>query len=234
MADEGRDGRVAVVLHVERQTLQRAVSSSVNRRRNTRHKLASRVAPPRRPRLRRAERPETIAAREAAMSDIGLEFPPWVSLAFLAAQYWFVLAPALLALAGIGWLGRGLPIALRYAAWSGSRPVRGAVRAVARADRWRRCRDCAPGGGESLASCDPRRGGDRRRPVLTGRRRACVRRYGASYLSAVALPRPTPVAGILARGSARADRRPRMVRRAGAGPGDRRLALPGRRSAVHA
>ena len=51
------------------------------------------------------------------MSDIGLEFPPWVALAFLAAQYWYVFAPAALALAGIGWFGRVLPIALRCAAW---------------------------------------------------------------------------------------------------------------------
>ncbi len=52
------------------------------------------------------------------MSDIGLEFPPWVSLAFLGAEYWYALAPAILALAGIGWFGRALPMALRYAAWS--------------------------------------------------------------------------------------------------------------------
>ena len=52
------------------------------------------------------------------MSDIGLEFPPWVSLAFLGAQYWYALAPAVLALVGIGWFGRALPIALRYVAWS--------------------------------------------------------------------------------------------------------------------
>lgn len=51
------------------------------------------------------------------MSDIGLEFPPWVSLAFLGAQYWCALAPAVLALVGIGWFGRALPMALRYAAW---------------------------------------------------------------------------------------------------------------------
>jgi hypothetical protein len=52
------------------------------------------------------------------VSDIGLEFPPWVSLAFLGAQYWYLLAPAMLALVGIGWFGRTLPMALRYAAWS--------------------------------------------------------------------------------------------------------------------
>jgi hypothetical protein len=51
------------------------------------------------------------------MSDIGLEFPPWVSLAFLGAQYWYALAPAVLALVGIGWFGRALPTALRCAAW---------------------------------------------------------------------------------------------------------------------
>src|SRR5260370_32094432 len=60
----------------------------------------------------------TIEAGEAAMSDIGLEFPIWVSLAFLGLQYWYVFAPAALALCGIGWFGRGLPVALRYAAWS--------------------------------------------------------------------------------------------------------------------
>lgn len=52
------------------------------------------------------------------MSDIGLEFPAWVSLAFFGAQYWYALAPAVLALGGIGWFGRALPMALRYAAWS--------------------------------------------------------------------------------------------------------------------
>ena len=51
------------------------------------------------------------------MSDIGLEFPPWVSLAFFAAQDWWILAPAALALIGIGWFGRAVPMALRYAAW---------------------------------------------------------------------------------------------------------------------
>jgi hypothetical protein len=51
------------------------------------------------------------------MSDIGLEFPPWISLAFLGAEYWYALAPAVLALVGIGWFGRALPMALRYAAW---------------------------------------------------------------------------------------------------------------------
>ena len=52
------------------------------------------------------------------MSDVGLAFPPWVSAAFFAAQYWYALAPAALALAAIGWFGRALPIALRYAVWS--------------------------------------------------------------------------------------------------------------------
>jgi len=52
------------------------------------------------------------------MSDIGLEFPLWVSLAFLGLQYWYILAPAGLAFAGTGWFGRFLPMALRYAAWS--------------------------------------------------------------------------------------------------------------------
>ena len=52
------------------------------------------------------------------MSDIGLEFPLWVSLAFLGAQYWSILAPVGLALAGIGWFGRVLPMALRCVAWS--------------------------------------------------------------------------------------------------------------------
>jgi len=52
------------------------------------------------------------------MSDVGLKFPLWVSLAFLGAQYWYVLAPVGLALAGMGWFGRVLPMALRYLAWS--------------------------------------------------------------------------------------------------------------------
>jgi hypothetical protein len=51
------------------------------------------------------------------MSDIGLEFPLWVRLAFIGVQYWYVLAPAGLALAGMGWFGRVLPMALRRAVW---------------------------------------------------------------------------------------------------------------------
>ena len=52
------------------------------------------------------------------MSDIRLEFPPSVALAFLGAQYWYALAPAGLVLCGVGWFGRALPMALRYTAWS--------------------------------------------------------------------------------------------------------------------
>src|ERR1700722_16984358 len=51
------------------------------------------------------------------MSDISLDFPPWVSVAFLGVLYWYALVPAGLVLGGVGWLGRPLPIALRYAAW---------------------------------------------------------------------------------------------------------------------
>jgi len=51
------------------------------------------------------------------MSDISLEFPIWVSLAFLGIEYWYVFVPVALALCGIGWFGRGLPMALRRAAW---------------------------------------------------------------------------------------------------------------------
>ncbi len=53
--------------------------------------------------------------------DIRLEIPLWLELAILgaqfAAQYWYALAPAVLALVAIGWFGRALPTALRYAAW---------------------------------------------------------------------------------------------------------------------
>jgi hypothetical protein len=53
------------------------------------------------------------------MSDIGpLEFSPLVSVAIFAAIYWYALVPAGLALGAIGWFGRALPMALRYAAWS--------------------------------------------------------------------------------------------------------------------
>lgn len=51
------------------------------------------------------------------MSDVGLAFPPWVNAAFFGALYWYALAPAALALIGIGWFGRALPVALRYLAW---------------------------------------------------------------------------------------------------------------------
>jgi hypothetical protein len=53
------------------------------------------------------------------MSDIGpLEFSPLVSVAIFGAIYWYALVPTGLALGGIGWFGRALPMALRYAAWS--------------------------------------------------------------------------------------------------------------------
>lgn len=52
------------------------------------------------------------------MSDIGLQFPFWVKLAFLGLQYWHVLAPVGLVLAGVGWFGRSLPTLLRYVAWA--------------------------------------------------------------------------------------------------------------------
>src|ERR1700761_6145769 len=53
------------------------------------------------------------------MSDIALKLPPWVSFAFFGLQYWYFFAPAALALGAIGWFGRALPMALRYAAWGG-------------------------------------------------------------------------------------------------------------------
>ncbi len=54
------------------------------------------------------------------MSDIALKFPPWISFAFFGLQYWYLFAPAALALSGIGWFGRVLPMALRYVAWGGA------------------------------------------------------------------------------------------------------------------
>ncbi|MDR3375320.1 MAG: hypothetical protein P4L98_16460 [Ancalomicrobiaceae bacterium] len=51
------------------------------------------------------------------MSDIGLEFPWWISFAFLGAEYWYVFVPAILLFAGIGWFGRRLSRGWRYAAW---------------------------------------------------------------------------------------------------------------------
>ncbi|MGO9774701.1 MAG: hypothetical protein ACLPSW_35110 [Roseiarcus sp.] len=51
------------------------------------------------------------------MSDIGLNFPLWVELGFIGAEYWYAFVPAVLALVAIGWFGRALPMALRYAAW---------------------------------------------------------------------------------------------------------------------
>ena len=51
------------------------------------------------------------------MSDIRLEFPRWVSLAIFGGIYWYAFVPAGLVLGSIGWYGRSLPIALRYAAW---------------------------------------------------------------------------------------------------------------------
>ena len=52
------------------------------------------------------------------MSDIRLEFPPWVSLALFGGIYWYAIVPAGLLLGGIGWYGRSLPLGLRYAAWA--------------------------------------------------------------------------------------------------------------------
>ena len=51
------------------------------------------------------------------MSDIGLEFSPLVSVAIFGVIYWYALVPAGLALGGIGWFGRALPMTLRLAAW---------------------------------------------------------------------------------------------------------------------
>jgi hypothetical protein len=52
------------------------------------------------------------------MSDIRLEFSPWVSVAIFGLLYWCALAPAGLLLGAVGWFGRALPMALRYAAWT--------------------------------------------------------------------------------------------------------------------
>lgn len=52
------------------------------------------------------------------MSDIRLELSPLLSAAFFGVIYWYALVPAGLALGGIGWFGRTLPAALRFAAWS--------------------------------------------------------------------------------------------------------------------
>jgi hypothetical protein len=52
------------------------------------------------------------------MSDIRLELSPLLSAAFFGVIYWYALVPAGLALGGIGWFGRALPAALRFAAWS--------------------------------------------------------------------------------------------------------------------
>ena len=51
------------------------------------------------------------------MSDIALQFPPWLSLALLGVEYWFLLVAAALALGAAGWFGRRLPKMLRYIAW---------------------------------------------------------------------------------------------------------------------
>jgi hypothetical protein len=48
--------------------------------------------------------------------DIRLDFPPWVELGFFGAEYWWVLAPAVLALGAIAGFARVLPMALRYGA----------------------------------------------------------------------------------------------------------------------
>jgi hypothetical protein len=52
------------------------------------------------------------------MSDIRVEFSPLFSVAFFGVIYWYALVPAGLALGGIGWFGRTLPMALRFASWS--------------------------------------------------------------------------------------------------------------------
>jgi hypothetical protein len=54
------------------------------------------------------------------MSDIAFKFPPWVNFAIFGLQYWYLFAPAALALSATGWFGRVLPMALRYAAWGGA------------------------------------------------------------------------------------------------------------------
>jgi hypothetical protein len=51
------------------------------------------------------------------MSDITVEFPPWFDLVVFGLAYWWALALAVVVLSAIGWLGRALPMALRYVAW---------------------------------------------------------------------------------------------------------------------
>ena len=51
------------------------------------------------------------------MSDIGLDFPVSTDVAFSGLLYWYVFAPATLALCAIGWFGGRLPPAVRYAVW---------------------------------------------------------------------------------------------------------------------
>jgi hypothetical protein len=54
------------------------------------------------------------------MSDIRLEFSPWVGVAMFGAVYWPVLAPLGLGMAAVGGFGRALPRAVRCAAWGGA------------------------------------------------------------------------------------------------------------------
>ena len=135
------------------------------------------------------------------MSDIGLEFPPWVALAFLAAQYGYVLAPAALALAGIGWFGRVLPIALRYAAWGAAglcaAPfallillIAGDAVGAARRAAEDRALHVTLAADETVAGLALPAG-------------AVLAFFDETHrtLSSVALPRPTPVAGILLDGA---------------------------------
>ena len=134
------------------------------------------------------------------MSDIGLEFPLWVSLAFLGLQYWYAIGPAGLALAGVGLFGRGLPMALRYAAW-GAAVVCAApfalVLVMIAADALRA--SGALGGREfsrTLAS-------DETVGTLALPAGAVLAFTDETHstLRSVSLPRPTPIAGILLEGS---------------------------------
>lgn len=150
---------------------------------------------------RRPARASIVEVEEAALSDIGLAFPPWVSAAFFAAQYWYALTPAVLALAAIGWFGRALPIALRYAAWSTAALCAAPfalLLALIAADAVGTARRAAEdralrvtlAAGETIGTL----------PLPAG---AVLAFADATHraLSSVTLPRPTSVAGILLDGA---------------------------------
>ena len=135
------------------------------------------------------------------MSDIRLDIPAWVGLAVLGKLYWYALVPAGLVLGGIGWFGRALPMALRYAAWSGAGlcaaplvlllvvfAARGVERARQAAENRALHRTLAVD--ETLGT----------QLLPAGAVLAFTDKTHSALLS-VALPRPAPVAGILLEGT---------------------------------